>query len=65
MCTPRLSAVGGGGGVVVEPPAKFLKRWVLTGPHLLEGVGWEREGDFFLFSRGGVVAIFTYKKIKI
>ena len=57
-----LSAWGVGGGGVVGPPAKFSERGVLTGPHLLEGGYWEREGDFFLFSGGGGVAIFTQKK---
>ena len=31
----------------VEPPTKFSKKgWGLTGPQLLEGVCWERGGDF-------------------
>ena len=50
--------------MVVEPPAKFLKRWVLTGPHLLEGVGWEREGDFFLFSGVGGVGWLQFSHTK-
>ena len=34
------------GGEGIEPPTKFSKSEVLTGPQLLEGVCWERGGDF-------------------
>ena len=40
----------------VEPPTKFSKRGSLTGPQLLEGVCWERGGDFI---QGGRSAVFT------
>ena len=33
-------------GEGVEPPTKFSKRGGLPGPQLLEGVCWERGGDF-------------------
>ena len=33
--------------VCIEPPAKFFKREVLTGPQLLEGVAFLREGCYF------------------
>ena len=46
------------GGGEVEPPTKFSKRgWGLTGPQLLEGVCWERGGDFF---QGGLQ--FSHKR---
>ena len=63
--SPPSPLSAGGGGWRVEPPAKFSKRGVLTGPHLLEGGCWEREGDFFLFSGGGGSCNFHTKKIKI
>ena len=38
---------GGGGGGWVEPPTKFSERVGLTGPKLLEGVTFSREGCNF------------------
>ena len=47
-----------GGGV--EPPTKFSEKGGgLTGPQLLEGVCWERGGDFFQWGWN-----FQPKKIK-
>ena len=45
MCnpSPRPFCRGRGG----EPPTKFSKKGGLTGPQLLEGGCWEREGAFF------------------
>ena len=36
----------------VEPPTRFSKSGVLTVPQFLEGVCWERGGDFI--QEGGV-----------
>ena len=38
----------------VEPPTKFSKRGDLTGPQLVDGVCWEREGVTFFRGGGGV-----------
>ena len=56
MHPPPLS----GGGV--EPPTKFSKRWGMTWPQLLEGVGGKEEGYFF---RGwGVCSFYINGKLK-
>ena len=51
-------------GERVEPPTKFSKRGSLTGPQLLEGVCWERGGDFFHGRRGGGVQVSHKNKSK-
>ena len=50
------------GGRGLEPPTKFSKRGVLTGPQLLEGVAGKEGGDFF--QRGGWVQFSHKKKLK-
>ena len=60
VCTPHLSARGGGGGESSLQP-NFKKGGDLAGPQLLQGGCWERGGDFF---QGGGLQ-FPTKKIKI